>query len=137
MVEEPAPFVVDDEERAAAVVGRPDERVDHVRHERLPEAHVTQRMLVRRNAVAAAAVAERRVDERDVRQRAGCALAVEALDRIGPARPALPPDRRERKVGRVVAGREPVLEGAVEDRLPLVARGAHRRVVVDDPARLG
>ena len=59
VVEEPAPLVVDDEQRAALVVGRLHERVDHVGHERLAEPHVAERVLVGGEPVAAAAVAER------------------------------------------------------------------------------
>ena len=63
MVEEPAPLVVDDEQRAAAVAGRLGEGAHHVGHPGLSEADVAVRVLVGRDAVAAAAVAERRVDE--------------------------------------------------------------------------
>ena len=105
VVEEPAPLVVDDEERAALVV-RATRRTRHdVGHERLAEAHVAVRVLVGRVAVEAAAVAERRVDDRDVRQRPGRAVGVVLGDRPRPRRAARAPDRRERQVRVVVAAR--------------------------------
>ena len=76
VVEEAAPLVVDDEERAAAVAPRRHEGAHDVGHPRLAEPDVAVRVLVGRDPVAPAAVAERRVDERDVRQRPQRAVRV-------------------------------------------------------------
>lgn len=94
------------------------------------------RVLVGRQAVSAAAVAERRVDERDVRQRPRRAVGVVLGQRPRPRRDARAPHRRERQVGVVVLRCHPARERVVEDGPPLVAGGAQRRVVVLLAARL-
>ena len=103
-------------------------------------------MLVGRHAVSAPSVAERRVDDRDVRQRAGGAVRVVVGHRPCPGHATRAPDRREGQVGVVVArGQQPraghvrrvVPQGTVEQRLPLVARRLGGRRVVLPAARLG
>ena len=106
VVEEASPLVVDDEERAPLPVGRLDERVHDVGHERLAEPHVAERVLVGRDPVAAAAVAKGRVDEGDVGQRARRAVGVVVGHRPRPRGPARAPHRRERQVRVVVARRQ-------------------------------
>jgi len=70
MLEEAAPLVVDDEQRAGLPLRRFHERVHDVGHERLAGAHVAVRVLVAREARALAdAAGEVRVHVRDVRQR--------------------------------------------------------------------
>ena len=125
VVEEAAPLVVDDEQGPAAVVRRGHEGVDHVSHERLAQPDVAQRVLVGRQPVPSPAVAERRIDDRDVGQRARRAVGVVARHGVRPAQPARPVDRRERDVGVVVAGAHAASQGAVEDRLELVAALGH------------
>ena len=98
-----------------------DEGVDHVGHERLAEPDVAERVLVGGQPVAAAAVAERRVDDRDVRQRAAEAVLVVARDRVDPGAPRGAEERGEGQVGGVVARGQPAADRAVEDRLPVVA----------------
>ena len=110
------------------------ERAHHVGHERLAEPHVAERVLVGRQAVAAAAVVEGRVDDRDVRQRAGEAVLVVARDRVDPGARAAAEQRGEGQVGGVVARGQAVADRAVEDRLPVVAAGGDR--VALQPARL-
>ena len=94
------------------------------------------RVLVGGDAVASAAVAEGRVDERDVRQRPERAVRVVLRQRPRPGRAARSPDRREREIRVVVLGGDAARQSPVEDRLPLVAGGVQRRRVVLAPARL-
>ena len=137
VVEEAAPLVVDDEQRAAPVVAatartRATTSAIHAWPRRTSPCGCSSADV----AVAAAAVAERRVDDRDVRQRAERAVGVVLGERPRPRRAARAPDRRERQVGVVVAGAHAAAERAVEDRLPLVAGGLDRRRVVLPAARL-
>ncbi len=114
VVEEAAPLVVVDEHRAALVLGRLDESVRDVRHERLAQADVAVRVLVGREAVAAAAVQEGRVHEGDLRQVAGRRVRIELRDRAGPRDATRSVERREGQVRVVVADRDAVCLCAVE-----------------------
>ena len=91
VVEEPAPLVVHDEQRAALVLRRLDERVHDVGDERLADPHVAVRVLVARGPLVLAV--ERGIDERQRRQGAARRLLVVLwtwLERASPARPTAP-----------------------------------------------
>src|SRR5438045_3718756 len=76
--------------------------------ERVAEPDVAVRVVVAREAVPAAAVRERWVDERDVRQRARLAVGQEILGAPEPRGGTAAVERPERLVGEVVAGAEAV-----------------------------
>ena len=124
MVEEAAPLVVDDEQRAAFELRRFDEGVDDVGDERLADADVAVRVLVAGGPLFLAL--ERGVDEGDRRQRPARAALVVLLHLAGAREPRRAPERRDRDVGVEVAVGDARLGERGEDRRVREAERARR-----------